>query len=225
LSEAKLYLAEIGLALEYLHGIGVVYRDLKTENVLLAADGHLKLTDFGLARDVNESDVTSSFCGTNEYLAPEVVMRQPYTIMVDWWAFGILAFELLFACTPFGGGGNNARMFKEIAHKEVAFPPDTDPKVSDFIGRFLDKRPKSRAKFADMKNHAFWEGLNFDDVLMKKVQPSFEPAVVMERPTNFDPEFTEEPAFDSLPAPVCDENLDFQGFSYVHVPDPVVSSV
>ena len=101
LSEARLYIAEIALAIDYLHSIGVVYRDLKTENILLGEDGHLKLTDFGLSKDLSFLDVTSSFCGTNEYLAPEIIRREPYSFPVDWWTLGILSYEILYGKTPF----------------------------------------------------------------------------------------------------------------------------
>jgi len=87
--DVKFYLAELALALDHLHGLGIVYRDLKPENILLDSDGHIKLTDFGLSKEALDSK-TYSFCGTVEYMAPEVVNRKGHGTTADWWSFGVL---------------------------------------------------------------------------------------------------------------------------------------
>ena len=211
--EARLYIAEIGMALEYLHKLGIVYRDLKTENILLGQDGHVKLTDFGLSKDLSFMEVTTSFCGTNEYLAPEIIRREQYSFMVDWWTLGILTYEILFGVTPFSNV-NRARMFQAITLSEPRFPPGADPNAVDFISRLLDKNPKKRAKFSDLQSHPFWDGMDFQDVLEKKIQPVYIPVIKDKEPNNFDPEFTAEPAADSVASPVNEGSTDFTGFSY-----------
>ncbi|OHT05481.1 RAC family serine/threonine-protein kinase like protein [Tritrichomonas foetus] len=219
LCEARLYLAEIGLALEYLHSIGVVYRDLKTENILLDDDGHIKITDFGLSKDIStENEHTASFCGTPEYIAPEIIARDAYTYSVDWWSFGVLAYEMLYGCTPFYSTNRN-RLMQSILRDEITFPRGATAVQKDFISKFLKKNPEQRAKFEDMKTHEFWDGLNFDDVLQKKVKPNFVPDIYgAESTNNFDDEFTQEPAADSFGSPVLLGQSNVPGFSYVAEP-------
>lgn len=101
--EARFYIAELILALDYLHESGFIYRDLKPENILLDSDGHLRLVDFGLSKYVGggANDLTYEFCGTPSYLAPEVIMKVGYNKMVDWWGLGILLVEMVVGAPPF----------------------------------------------------------------------------------------------------------------------------
>ena len=103
---ARFYAAEIVLALEYLHKSGVIYRDLKPENILIDAEGHVRLTDFGLSKSglQNANDRTDSFCGTPEYLAPEIIRDKEYTYSVDWYSFGLVFYEMLTGINPFKTG-------------------------------------------------------------------------------------------------------------------------
>ena len=224
-AEARIYLAEIGLAMEYLHSMGIVYRDIKTENILLDKDGHIKITDFGLSKDISlENENTNSFCGTPEYIAPEIISRDAYSYTVDWWSFGILAYEMLYGCTPFYSV-NRSRLLQQILREDIAYPPGATQIQKNFIGAFLIKDPAKRATFDSMKNDPFWDGLNFDDVLQKKIKPSFIPDLATAESTNnFDEEFTQEIAADSLGSPAMLRNPNIPGFSYVAEPLPNVIS-
>ena len=212
LEEVKLYIAELSLALNYLHNKGVIYRDLKPENILLDRDGHVKLTDFGLSKILTITPKTKSFCGTSEYLAPEIVGRRPYGFEVDWWALGILTFELLFGKTPFYDE-NKGKMFESIRCDKYTCPEGTDPETEDFISILLKKNPNDRAGFEQIKTHPWFKGLDFEEVLMKKVTPSYIPPPSSRDAINVPEEFALENPEDSLGTPVS--STPFQGFSYV----------
>lgn len=119
--DIQIYIAEIALALNHLHSNGVVYRDLKPENILISDDGHIKLTDFGLAEEIGINGSTSSSCGTLEYIAPEIIKQSNYSFEVDWWSLGIVLYELIFKSTPFSDS-NKGRLFAKIINEEVKFP-------------------------------------------------------------------------------------------------------
>jgi len=116
---ARFYAAEVALAFEYLHGLGVIYRDLKPENLLLSAAGHVKIADFGFAKIV--ADRTYSLCGTPEYLAPEIIQSTGHSRGADWWAFGILIFEMLAGYHPFQGDSPSV-MYARILEGTIEFP-------------------------------------------------------------------------------------------------------
>ena len=108
--DVKFYLAELALALDHLHSLGIIYRDLKPENILLDNGGHISLTDFGLSKESVDEEKTYSFCGTIEYMAPEIISRKGHTSAVDWWSFGVLMFEMLTGVLPFQGQGRKDTM-------------------------------------------------------------------------------------------------------------------
>jgi serine/threonine protein kinase len=211
--DIRIYMAEICLAIDYLHSEGIVYRDLKPENILLAADGHIKLTDFGLAKELQDSETTGSFCGTSEYVAPEIVRHEQYGFEVDWWTTGILLHELAIGRTPFSHT-NRSRLFRNILEKEVVFPPEVDLGVRQFIEMTLTKDPKKRATFRELRDCILFSSLNWDDVIAKRVRPSFHPSCDHAHLVNFDKEFTEEQAIDSNIMPVAGSNERVPDFSY-----------
>ena len=218
--DARLYVAEIAVALEHLHRFGIVYRDLKPENILFDAEGHVKLTDFGLAKDLCDTENTSTktFCGTNHYLAPEIVTGKPYSYEIDWWALGVLLCEMLTGVTPFDGETRN-KMFESIVNDEPTIPFGIDEDAAALIAWMLTKDPAKRPGFEEITSHPFFECLNWEYVVDRRYQPNFVPEVAETPETRakryFAKEFTEEAAVDSqvefLPG---DDALNIAGFSF-----------
>lgn len=174
---AKFYAAEILLALEFLHKKKVVYRDLKPENVLLDLDGHVKITDFGLAKEISAGK-TSSFCGTDEYLAPEIILNEPYNESVDWWALAVLIYEMLTGWPPWQDANRKA-LFEKILKQ----PPDLSHKnisadAADLLKKMLIKRVGERIKPDEVKKHKFFSTIDFAKLYMKAIKPPFKPEMV-----------------------------------------------
>jgi serine/threonine protein kinase len=174
LFDVKLYLCEIGMALAYLHSKGFVYRDLKPENILIDEDGHIKLSDFGLAKNIQKDGFTKSFCGTANYIAPEMISGFTYDYMVDWWSFGIVAYILLCEQMPYYDE-NRKQLFHQIQNVNPIFPESLDKESLDFLTCFLVKNPNQRSTFESSCSHPFWKDLNFDQVMNKKYSPEFVP--------------------------------------------------
>ena len=214
LEEARLYAAEIVIALHYIHSLGIIYRDLKPENILLDADGHIMLTDFGFAKDLSQTEVTKTFCGTNEYLAPEIISRISYGQAVDWWTLGILIYEMLFQTTPFYHN-NTSRMFTRILTEPVLFPPGADPDVCSLIVGLLQKKERRRFTYDDIVKHPFFAKLDWNKVMARGYTPMYKPPVKsMKDVSNFDQEFTNEAPSDSFGSPVGTPMQHIPDFSY-----------
>ncbi|KAH0793429.1 AGC family protein kinase [Histomonas meleagridis] len=203
-SRAKLYAAEILLGLGHLHSLGILYRDLKPENVLVDAKGHIKITDFGLVKtNMNSKDATTTtFCGTAEYLAPEMLQQQPYTKTVDWWCFGVLLYEMITGLPPFFDENTN-RLYRSILYNPVNYPQFVSENAKDLIEKLLCKDPNKRIGAIDdvneIKRHPFFGDLDFDKVYNKQYKPEWIPQIKSETDTsNFEPEYTREEAMVSL---------------------------
>ncbi|KAK3112721.1 Serine/threonine-protein kinase [Teratosphaeriaceae sp. CCFEE 6253] len=203
INRSRFYAAELLCALECLHGFGVIYRDLKPENILVDYVGHIALCDFGLCKlDMKDEDKTNTFCGTPEYLAPELLHGQGYTKAVDWWTLGVLLYEMLTGLPPFYDENTN-EMYRKILAEPLHFPsPDiVPPAARDLLTRLLDRDASRRlgsAGAAEIKAHPFFHSIDWRKLLDRKYEPSFKPSVMDERDTaNFDKEFTSEAPTDS----------------------------
>lgn len=194
---AKFYLSQIVCALEYLHSIDIVYRDLKTENVMLDQDGHVKLIDFGLSKlGMNDGVLTNTFCGTVEYMAPEVVTRTPgYTKPADWWSFGIFTFDLLTGRSPFHSNRGKQETKERILRGKFHTPAFLTPQAQDLIRRLLrrpvDRRLGSKEGAIEIKSHDFFHGMIWEKVLKRDYEPPFVPTLTSDDDvSNFDTRFT-----------------------------------
>uniref|UniRef100_A0A8C5F991 Serum/glucocorticoid regulated kinase family member 3 n=1 Tax=Gadus morhua TaxID=8049 RepID=A0A8C5F991_GADMO len=179
---AKFYIAEMASALGYLHSLNIVYRDLKPENILLDYEGHIVLTDFGLCKEgISQTDTTSTFCGTPEYLAPEVLRKQPYDNTVDWWCLGSVLYEMLYGLPPFYSRDTH-EMYDNILHKPLVMRAGASTTAWALLQGLLEKdgtcRLGSMNDFDEIKSHYFFSSINWDDLEQRKIPPPFIPNVV-----------------------------------------------
>ena len=229
---AKLYMAECVLAMKAMHEKNVIHRDLKPENILLDKDGHVKCVDYGLAKanitGPGAEGGTKTFCGTPEYVAPELVENRGHGKAVDWWALGCILFEMLYGLPPFYDKNLNT-MYKKILHDPIKFSNSTAEPISDdakdLIKKLLERKViarlgSGRGGADDVLKHPFFSSLNIEKVLEKKVTPEFIPPKQKndEDVRNFDTEFTSEAPTDSLPVQQMTDTMqqkaDFTGFTY-----------
>uniref|UniRef100_A0A915Q7Z3 Ribosomal protein S6 kinase n=1 Tax=Setaria digitata TaxID=48799 RepID=A0A915Q7Z3_9BILA len=220
--DVKFYLAEIALALGHLHSLGIAYRDLKPENVLLDADGHISLTDFGLSKESTEKNgKTYSFCGTIEYMAPEVINRRGHTVAADWWSFGVLMYEMLTGDLPFHGS-NRRETMSMILKAKLTMPQSLSVGAQHLLRALFKRNPANRLGCSSedvkqIKSHPFFDTLDWEMLYRREVQPPFKPLCTPSNRTRcFDPEFTKKTPRDSpaLPPSATAHEL-FRGFSYV----------
>ena len=175
-TRAKYYICEIILALEHLHKLNIIFRDLKPDNVVLDNEGHVKITDFGLCKEgIFDGNYTKSFCGSMAYLAPEMILKNGYSKCVDWYLLGILFYEMLFGNPPFLSD-NKDDLFKNILEKdenEIFFPDYISKECQNFIKSLLSKNPEKRLgnlKDAfEIKNHPYFKDVNWNKVYYKNL--------------------------------------------------------
>uniref|UniRef100_A0A8C8SSH0 protein kinase C n=1 Tax=Pelusios castaneus TaxID=367368 RepID=A0A8C8SSH0_9SAUR len=223
---ARFYSAEISLALNYLHERGIIYRDLKLDNVLLDSEGHIKLTDYGMCKEgLRPGDTTSTFCGTPNYIAPEILRGEDY---------GVLMFEMMAGRSPFDivGSSDNPDqntedyLFQVILEKQIRIPRSLSVKAASVLKSFLNKDPKERlgchpqTGFADIQGHPFFRNVDWDLMEQKQVVPPFKPNISGEFGLdNFDSQFTNEPVQltpddDDIVKKI--DQSEFEGFEYIN---------
>lgn len=234
-SRTRFYGAEIVLALGYLHDNNIVYRDLKLENLLLDKDGHIKIADFGLCKeDISFGDRTRTFCGTPEYLAPEVLEDNDYGRSVDWWGVGVVMYEMMCGRLPFYSK-EHERLFELILSGHLRFPSKLSPEARSLLSGLLVKDPNQRLgggpdDWHEIQVQEFFKPIEWEKLYRKEIEPPFKPQLKSETDTSyFDQEFTRE-AVQLTPPPARQGPLDtvdeldemqnnFVQFSF-HNPEP-----
>lgn len=216
---ARFYAAEIAMGIAHLHENGIIYRDLKPENLLLDDNGHIRITDFGLSKEgVADDDKVKSICGTPEYLAPEILRKMPYGKAVDWWSLGTLIYEMIAGLPPYYDK-NRQVMYRKILEAELRKPPHMSVEAFDLISRLLDRDPDRRlgTRHEEIRDHPFFKSIDWAKLYNKEVIPPFKPSVKGAGDTsNVDPNFLREmPLVTPTPADaiLVDEDA-FAGFSY-----------
>lgn len=224
---AIFYLSQIVLALEHLHTNGIIYRDLKSENIMLDREGHVKLTDFGCVKESASDEINYTFCGTVEYMAPEILNRSGrHGKEVDWWSLGILVHDMLVGSPPFTG--NNRKIITERVLKgKLQLKKYLTPDAKDILTKLLKLKIENRLGFGPedakgIKSHRFFSAVKWDDVINRRTEPPFKPVLRSEDDfSNFDEVFTMKPPFDSPPGSISDSVSElFIGFSYGGSPQP-----
>ncbi|KAB5533035.1 hypothetical protein PHYPO_G00127000 [Pangasianodon hypophthalmus] len=216
---ARFYAAEMASALGYLHSLHIIYRDLKPENILLDSEGHVVLTDFGLCKEgIVGRATTKTFCGTPEYLAPEVLQQHEYDRTVDWWGLGAVLHEMLYGLPPFYSA-DRIKMLGNIIYQPLVLKAGVSKAGRDFLKSLLhkdrSKRLGAKHDMDELKQHSFFSSIQWDDLVAKKIPPPFVPSLSgPDDLTNINPAFTRLPVPESLG--VCEEaGVTFPGFSYV----------
>ncbi|CAG8473268.1 5101_t:CDS:2 [Funneliformis mosseae] len=217
------YAAEIVLGIEELHRLGIVYRDLKPENILIGRDGHIVLTDFGLSKQFEPNwQKTSTFCGTAEYLAPEIIRAEEYSYPVDWWSLGTLLYEMMTGITPFWSDDQNM-MYQRVLEDELIFPDGMMFESMDVLRGLLQRNPMNRlgcgpAGSMEIKAHAYFSYVNWDNVYHKRIRAPYIPTIEHETDLqNFDDTFVSmSPKLSIHKQETMDDSLQqcFAGYSF-----------
>lgn len=221
--QARVYTAEIVSAVSHLHKSGIVHRDLKPENILMDAEGHVTLTDFGLAKEIDESSRSNSMCGTTEYMAPEILLSKGHNKNADWWSIGILLYEMLSGKPPFTHASRK-KLQEKIIKEKLKLLPRLSSEAHSLLKGLLQKDPCQRLgsgpNGADgVKSHKWFRTINWKKLEARELLPKFRPDVSGKDCTaNFDRCWTAMPLDDS-PAPTPTAGEHFQGYTYV-APNP-----
>uniref|UniRef100_A0A673B5T2 Protein kinase C n=1 Tax=Sphaeramia orbicularis TaxID=375764 RepID=A0A673B5T2_9TELE len=221
LNRATFYAAEIIVGLQFLHSKGIIYRDLKLDNVMLDKDGHIKIADFGMCKEnvFGEARATT-FCGTPDYIAPEILLGQKYTFSVDWWSFGVLVYEMLIGQSPFQGDDED-ELFESIRSDTPHYPRWITKESKNLIELLFERDPSRRlGVVGDIRAHPFFKTINWSALEKREVDPPFKPKVKSANDcSNFDREFlNEKPRLSHADKNLIDsmDQAAFAGFSFVN---------
>ena len=225
---AVFYAAEMAIGLFFLHNNGIIYRDLKLDNVMLDQDGHIKIADFGMCKEgILEGATTRTFCGTPDYIAPEIIKRKNYDKSVDWWAFGVLIYEMITGLPPFYGESEN-QLFTNIVERKAHYDQTMSKEAKAICKGLLNKEPTERLGCGengekDIRSHQFFRRIDWEKIEAREIQPPFKPKVNdPRRAENFDPYFKRLPTELTVPNQNTQKILrdsrgdEFAGFDYVN---------
>uniref|UniRef100_A0A7N8YN41 Protein kinase C n=1 Tax=Mastacembelus armatus TaxID=205130 RepID=A0A7N8YN41_9TELE len=221
LSRAVFYAAEIVVGLQFLHSKGIIYRDLKLDNVMLDKDGHIKIADFGMCKEKVFGDTrATTFCGTPDYIAPEILLGQKYTFSVDWWSFGVLVYEMLIGQSPFQGDDED-ELFESIRSDTPHYPRWITKEAKNLLELLFERDPSRRlGVVGDIRTHPFFKTINWPALERKEVDPPFKPKVKSPSDcSNFDREFlNEKPRLSHADKNLIDsmDQAAFAGFSFIN---------
>ncbi|MEJ1284448.1 hypothetical protein NN561_015433 [Cricetulus griseus] len=198
LCRATFYAAEIILGLQFLHSKGIVYRDLKLDNILLDRDGHIKIADFGMCKENMLGDAkTNTFCGTPDYIAPEILLGQKYNHSVDWWSFGVLLYEMLIGQSPFHGQ-DEEELFHSIRMDSPFYPRWLEKDAKDLLVKLFVREPEKRLGVqGDIRQHPLFREINWEELERKEIDPPFRPKVIPQKALSV-PAFTSAGIFPLL---------------------------
>uniref|UniRef100_A0A672T808 Protein kinase C n=1 Tax=Sinocyclocheilus grahami TaxID=75366 RepID=A0A672T808_SINGR len=221
LPRTMFYAAEIVCGLQFLHSKGIVYRDLKLDNILLDIDGHIKIADFGMCKENIFGEArTCTFCGTPDYIAPEILLGQKYGTSVDWWSFGVLLYEMLIGQSPFHGH-DEEELFQSIRTDDPCYPRWLTRDARDILVKLFVREPERRLGVkGNIRQHAFFRDTDWNALEKRQVEPPFRPTVKSASDcSNFDKEFINEKPRLSVTDCIMINSVDqtmFNNFSFIN---------